>query len=83
MMWGICAPEHIQVTEQLDSLTLFFFSSVSSFLSFYYMLSLFTFQMLSLFLVSPLKIPYPLPITPAHQPTHSCFLALAVPYTEA
>jgi hypothetical protein len=32
------------------------------------------------FLVSPQKIPYPLP-PPAPQPTHSCFLAQAFPYT--
>ena len=37
----------------------------------------FTFQMLSPFLVSPMKTPYPLPHPPAHQPTHSCFLAVA------
>jgi hypothetical protein len=34
-----------------------------------------------LFLVSPLKIPYFLPCSPAHQLTHSGFLALAFPYT--
>ena len=56
-----------------------FFNSVY----FYYIFSLFTFQMLSAFLVSSLKIPYPLPTPPAHQPTHSCFLALAFPYTGA
>ena len=39
--------------------------------------------MLSPFLVSPPKIPYPLPPPPAPQPTHSCFLALAFPYTGA
>ena len=39
--------------------------------------------MLSPFLVFPPKIPYSLPSTPAHQPTHSCFLALAFPYTWA
>ena len=40
--------------------------------SFFYcqVFSLFTFQMLSPFLVFPLKIPYPLPY-PAPQPTHS------------
>jgi hypothetical protein len=32
---------------------------------------LFTFQMLSPFLVSPMKIPYPLPTPPAPQPTDS------------
>jgi hypothetical protein len=37
--------------------------------------------MLAPFLVSPLKIPYPLPHPPAPQPTHSRFLALAFPYT--
>ena len=35
--------------------------------------SLFTFKMLSPFLFSPLKTPYPIPSLPAHQPTHSCF----------
>jgi hypothetical protein len=35
------------------------------------------------FLVSPLKTPYLSPLPPTHQPTHSCFLALAVPYTGA
>ena len=39
--------------------------------------------MLSSFLVSPLKTPYSLPHPPAHQPTYSCFLALAFPYTGA
>jgi hypothetical protein len=39
--------------------------------------------MLSPFLVSPPKTPYPSPLpllTPAHQPTHSRFLALAFPW---
>ena len=35
--------------------------------------------MLSPFLVSPLKIPYPLLPPPAPQPTHSRLLALASP----
>jgi hypothetical protein len=39
--------------------------------------------MLSPFLVSPLKTPYPVTSAPAHQPTHSHFLALAFPYTGA
>ena len=46
-------------------------------------ISLFTFQVLSPFLVSPLKIPYPVPPPPVLQPTHSCFLAQAFPYTGA
>jgi hypothetical protein len=29
----------------------------------------------------PSKTPYPLALPHAHQHTHSCFLALAVPYT--
>ena len=45
------------------------------------MFSLFTFRMLSPFLVSPLKTPYPLLPPSAHQPTHTGFLALAFPYT--
>ena len=39
--------------------------------------------MLSPFLVSPPKNPIPPPHSPAHQPTHSCFLALAFLYTGA
>jgi hypothetical protein len=35
---------------------------------FYYIFSLFAFQMLSPFLLSPLKIPYLLPHTPVHHP---------------
>jgi hypothetical protein len=31
----------------------------------------------------PSEIPYPLPSPPAHQPTYTCFLALAFPYTGA
>ena len=34
-------------------------------------------------MVSPLKTPYPIPLLPAHQPTHSCFPVLAFPYTGA
>jgi hypothetical protein len=47
---------------------------------FYWIFSLFTFLM-----VSPLKAPSPihLPPLPTHQPTHSCFLDLAFPYTGA
>jgi hypothetical protein len=41
------------------------------------------FQMLSPFLISPPKTPYPVPPPPAHQPIHSCFLPLAFPYTVA
>ena len=39
--------------------------------------------MLSPFLVSPPKIPYPIPSSPAHQPTYSCFPVLAFTYTGA
>jgi hypothetical protein len=31
----------------------------------------------------PFENPHPLPSPPAHQPTHSCFLTLAFPYTGA
>ena len=34
--------------------------------------------MLSPFLASHLKIPCPIPTSPAHQPTHSYFLALTL-----
>jgi hypothetical protein len=50
---------------------------------------LFTFQMFSPFLVSPLQTPYPIPFPTAsvrvhtHIPTHSCLTALAFPYTGA
>jgi hypothetical protein len=39
--------------------------------------------MLSLFLVSPPKTPYPISLPPAHQPTHSYFPVLAFSYTGA
>ena len=39
--------------------------------------------MLSPFLVSPQKIPFPIPHPAAPQPTQSCFLALAFIYTVA
>ena len=51
--------------------------------------SLFTFQMLTPFPVSPLQTPYPIPPYPAsmrvlpHPPTHSCLTSLAFLYTEA
>jgi hypothetical protein len=45
--------------------------------------SSFTFQMLSLFLVSPPKVPYLVPTPPVPQPTHSLFLILAFPHTGA
>jgi hypothetical protein len=50
---------------------------------FFFLDILFTFQMFPPFLVSPLKTPLSSPPNPAHQPTHSCFLALAFPYTGA
>jgi hypothetical protein len=39
-----------------------------------------TFQMLSPFLVSPLKTSHPISPSPAHYPTHSQFPVLAFPY---
>jgi hypothetical protein len=48
---------------------------------FYYIFSLFTFQMA--FLVSPPKTPYHIHPPLAHQPTHSHFPILAFPYTGA
>jgi hypothetical protein len=39
--------------------------------------------MLSPFLISHPKAPYPIPPPPNHQPTHSCFPVLAFPYTGA
>jgi hypothetical protein len=50
---------------------------------FYEIFTLFTFQIVSAFLVSHPKIPYPTPLPPAHQPTYTSFLALALPYTGA
>jgi hypothetical protein len=47
---------------------------------FFCIFSLFTFQMLSPFMVSP-QAPYPIPPPPTYQPTHSCFPVLAFPYT--
>jgi hypothetical protein len=44
---------------------------------------LFGFQMLFPFLISLPKTPYPIPLPPAHQPTHFHFLVLAFPYTGA
>jgi hypothetical protein len=45
--------------------------------------SLLIFQIVSPFLVSPLKTSLSPPPPPAHQPTDSCFLVLAFPYTGA
>ena len=39
--------------------------------------------MLPPFLLPPAKTFYPLPTSPAYQPTHSSFLVLAFPYTGA
>ena len=39
--------------------------------------------MLSPFLVSPQKTPYPFPLPPAYQPTHFCIPVLAFPYIGA
>ena len=39
--------------------------------------------MLSPFLVSPLKTPYPITSSPAHKLTHSPFPVLAFPFTGA
>jgi hypothetical protein len=66
---------HCYPTLVLLSLNLFLPENLSStsniFLVFNYIFSLFTFQMLSPFLVSPLKTLYPFPPPPAYQPTHS------------
>jgi hypothetical protein len=57
--------------------------SYYSFLGRAYIFSLFTFQMLSPFLISPLKTPYPISPPPVQQPIHSCFPVLAFPYNGA
>jgi hypothetical protein len=59
--------------------------NLSFFLFVYWIFSLFTFQMLFPFLVSPPKNTLLIspPPSPDHQPTHSCFLALAFPHTGA
>jgi hypothetical protein len=57
------------------------------FILFYWIFSLFIFQMLSPFPVSPPQTPYPILPLPAsmrvlpHPPNHSCLPALAFPYT--
>ena len=59
------------------------------FILFYWIFSLFIFQMLSPFPVSPPQTPYPILPLPAsmrvlpHPPNHSCLPALAFPYTAA
>ena len=65
--------------------TLSMFSFFFLFFFLYLIFSLFTFQMLSLFLVSPLKttFPYCLLPPPAHYHTNSHFLALTSPYSGA
>ena len=56
---------------------------------FYWIFYLFTFQMFSLFPISPLKTPFLFPLAPVsmgvipHSPTHSRIPALAFPYTQA
>jgi hypothetical protein len=67
---------------------------ISSFLDFlFWIFSLFTFQMLSPFQISPPEPSYPIlpppaskrvfPHPPTHPPTHSCLHFLAFPYTRA
>ena len=54
------------------------------FFSFFYLIfSSFTFQMLTTFLVSSPKIPYPIASPPANQLTLSGFLAQVFPFTLA
>jgi hypothetical protein len=54
---------------------------------FYWIFSLFTFQMLSSYMVSPLETSYPIPLSPdsirvlSHTPIHSSLPALAFPHT--
>jgi hypothetical protein len=54
-------------------------NELSLFLYFYFLLDIFFIYISNVipFLVSPLKTSYSLPLPPAHQPTHSCFLVLA------
>ena len=65
------------------------FQTVFELLIFYWLFYLITFQMLSLFLVSPPQIPYTISLPPAslrelpQQPTHSCLSTLAFPYAGA
>jgi hypothetical protein len=54
----------------------FYFFILYVIVVFNWILTVFTFQMLSPFR-GPLQNPYP----PPQQPTHSCFLALTFPYT--
>jgi hypothetical protein len=61
----------------------FFFFVLKIFLFSFLLDILFTFLMLSPFLVSPLKTPYPFPPPTAHQLTYSCFLTLTFSYPGA
>jgi hypothetical protein len=63
----------------------FFSFFLISFFSFYWIFSLFTFQVLSSFHVSPPQTPYPIPPPPASMRvhTHSHLPAPAFPYTGA
>jgi hypothetical protein len=79
----IDCPAHLKIFVKLLLST---FSLLSFFYYFYEIFSLFTFQVVSPFLVSPLKIPYPIPPLPRvfpHLPTHSHFYGLMFPYTGA
>jgi hypothetical protein len=73
------------LSELLSPLDLTLIHNVYLFLKIYFLIRyfLFAFQMLSPFPVSSLKIAYLLSPTPAPQPTHSHFLAVAFPYTGA
>ena len=55
--------------------------SILFFSNFYLIISSFTFQMLTTFLVSSPKIPYPIASPPANQLTLSGFLAQVFPFT--
>ena len=73
----------ISIAQYFSAFLFLYFIFLNAKVIFYWIFSLFTFQMLSLFLVFPLKPSYPLPLHPAHQLIHSHFPVLPFPCTGA
>ena len=64
-------------------LFLFSFSLLISFFDLFFIRYFIYISNVNPFFVSPPKMSYSIPPSPAHQPTHSCFVVLAFPYTGA